>query len=56
MPRHDALWKRLESARETELHKLGEIMGFRDPKEMTRDALIEDLSKEIRWKAGHIAT
>ncbi len=53
MPRGDVLWKRLESAREQELRKLGEIVGIADCQVKAQAVLVEELSRDIRSAAGH---
>jgi uncharacterized protein YaaW (UPF0174 family) len=53
MPRHDTLWKRLESARLPDLQKLGELFGVRDIRDKPQNVLVEELSQEIRTAAGH---
>lgn len=53
MLRNDSLWQRLESARPSELNKLGEVLRLLDVKEKKRDVLIEEISRELRAAAGH---
>jgi uncharacterized protein YaaW (UPF0174 family) len=53
MPRGDVLWQRLESARPPELRKLGEVVGLAEAGRMSKEALVEQLSREIRSAAGH---
>jgi hypothetical protein len=47
------LWKRLESARPAELHKLAGMVGLPDPEGKADSQLVEELSKAIRSAAGH---
>jgi uncharacterized protein YaaW (UPF0174 family) len=53
MPCGDVLWQRLESARDEELRKLGEIVGLADCRVKAHAVLVEELSRDIRSAAGH---
>jgi hypothetical protein len=53
MPRGDVLWQRLESARPAELRRLGETLRLADVGEKSPEALVEEISQELRAAAGH---